>query len=97
LNQKGDLQAVGSVNEKIEGYFRLCRMRRLTGHQGVIIPRANVPDLMLDAEVVEAVRAGKFRVWAVDRALDALQILTGKPAKQVMRAAAETLARFAGR
>ncbi len=96
INQKGDLQAVGSVNEKIEGFFRLCKARRLTGKQGVVIPRANVPDLMLDPEVVEAARIGKFHVWAVDSMLAALEILTGTPSGEVMAKAATTLGKFRG-
>lgn len=94
INQKGEMQAVGSVNEKIESFFRLCRARRLTGHQGVVIPSANVPDLMLDPEVVQAARAGKFHVWAVDSLLAALEVMTGEPACEVMAKAAETLQRY---
>ncbi|HLU39344.1 MAG TPA: Lon-insertion domain-containing protein, partial [Planctomycetota bacterium] len=94
INQKGDMQAVGSVNEKIEGFFRLCRARRLTGHQGVVIPRANVPDLMLEPEVVEAARAGKFHVWAVDTVTEALEVLTGEPAGEVLAKCGQSLQRF---
>ena len=84
------------MNEKIEGFFRLCKARRLTGKQGVVIPRANVPDLMLEPEVVEAARAGKFHVWAVDSMLAALEILTATPAREVMAKAATALTRFRG-
>ncbi|MEZ5965093.1 MAG: AAA family ATPase [Planctomycetota bacterium] len=96
INQRGELQAVGSVNEKVESFFRLCRARRLTGRQGVILPRANVPDLMLEPEVVEAVRDGKFNVFAVDTVLAALEILTGEPAEESMAKAAATLRRYRG-
>jgi len=96
INQRGEMQAVGSVNEKIESFFRLCRARRLTGHQGVVIPRGNVPDLMLEPEVVEAARAGKFHVWVVESVVSALEIMIGEPASEVMARAGETLRRFRG-
>jgi lon-related putative ATP-dependent protease len=80
INQYGEVQAIGGVNEKIEGFFRLCQTRGLTGKQGVIIPRANVRNLMLKREVVDAVRDGQFRVLAVATVDECLEILTGKPA-----------------
>lgn len=96
INQRGEMQAVGSVNEKIESFFRLCRARRLTGRQGVIIPRANVPDLMLEPEVIEAVRTGRFHVWVVDSALAAFELLSGEAAGEAMAKVAKTLRRFRG-
>lgn len=80
VNQKGQIQAIGGVNEKIEGYFEVCRSKGLTGAQGVIIPRANVANLMLNAEVVEAVRQRQFHVWAVETVDQGIEILTGIPA-----------------
>ncbi|HDI61265.1 MAG TPA: ATP-binding protein [Desulfobacteraceae bacterium] len=80
VNQKGQIQAIGGVNEKIEGYFEVCRSKGLTGGQGVIIPRANVANLMLNAEVVEAVRQKQFHVWAVETVEQGIEILTGMPA-----------------
>jgi predicted ATP-dependent protease len=80
VNQKGQIQAIGGVNEKIEGYFEVCRSKELTGAQGVIIPRANVANLMLNTEVVEAVRRGQFHVWAVETVDQGVEILTGMPA-----------------
>jgi len=80
VNQLGQVQAIGGVNEKIEGFFDLCRARGLTGDQGVLIPAANVKNLMLRAEVVEACAAGKFHVWAVDDVDAGMEILTGVPA-----------------
>lgn len=80
VNQKGQIQAIGGVNEKIEGYFEVCRSKGLTGAQGVIIPRANVPNLMLNAEVVAAVRQGQFHVWAVETVEQGIEILTGMAA-----------------
>lgn len=79
INQKGEIQAIGGVNEKIEGFFAVCRNRGLTGDQGVIIPRINVKNLMLNKEVIEAVKAGKFHVYAVKTVDEALEILTGLP------------------
>lgn len=80
INQKGEVQAVGGVNQKIEGFFRACKMKGLTGTQGVIIPKSNVQHLMLDEEVVAAVREGKFHVYAVSSVDEAMEILTGIPA-----------------
>jgi len=80
INQKGEIQPIGGVNEKIEGFFAVCRNRGLTGDQGVIIPELNRKNLMLSKDVVEAVRDGKFRVYAIKTVNDALEILTGLPA-----------------
>jgi predicted ATP-dependent protease len=80
INQFGEVQAVGGVNEKIEGFFRLCEARGLTGEQGVIIPHANISNLMLDERVLEAVRNGQFHVYAVRQADEALSLLVGEPA-----------------
>lgn len=80
VNQHGDVQAIGSVNEKIEGFFEVCRRQGLTGEQGVLIPAANVRHLMLRADVVEAARRGKFHIYPVRTIDDGLELLTGKPA-----------------
>ena len=80
VDQHGNVQAIGGVNQKIEGFFDLCKARGLTGRQGVLIPRANVKHLMLRSEVVEAVRAGQFQVCAVDHVDQCLSLLTGLPA-----------------
>jgi len=80
INQKGELQPIGGVNEKIEGFFAVCNNRGLTGDQGVIIPQQNVKNLMLKKEVVEAVKEGKFRVYAAKTVNEALEVLTGLPA-----------------
>ncbi len=80
INQLGQIQAIGAVNEKIEGFFNLCDKRGLTGEQGVIIPRHNVRHLMLQRRVVEAVRAGKFTVRAVETVEEAVELMTGLPA-----------------
>ncbi len=83
LNQKGDVQPIGGVNEKIEGFFDVCRSRGLTGKQGVVIPIQNVKDLMLREDVVQAVADGKFHIWAIERVEEGIEILTGiKAGKQ---------------
>ena len=78
-DQKGNLQAIGGVNFKIEGFYALCKARGLTGDQGVIIPTTNVEDLQLSAEVVQAVKEGKFHIYAVNHVSEGIQILTGVP------------------
>jgi lon-related putative ATP-dependent protease len=80
VNQHGRLQAIGGVNEKIEGFFDLCQARGLTGEQGVLVPVANVKHLMLRYDVVEAARAGRFRVVPIETVDQAMEILTGLPA-----------------
>jgi len=80
INQYGEVQAIGGVNEKIEGFFQLCHQRGLTGRQGVIIPQANVRNLMLKSEVVEAVSEGLFEVHAVATVDQCLELLMGRKA-----------------
>ena len=80
VNQHGEVQAIGGVNEKIEGFFDLCRERGLTGEQGVLIPAANVRHLMLRPDVIEAVRDGRFGVYPVTSIDQGIEILTGLPA-----------------
>jgi len=77
INQHGDVQPIGGVNEKIEGFFDVCAARGLTGRQGVIIPRSNVAHLMLRQDVVDAVAAGRFRVHAISTVDEGLELLTG--------------------
>ncbi|HET9979067.1 MAG TPA: Lon-insertion domain-containing protein, partial [Ktedonobacterales bacterium] len=80
VNQRGEIQAVGAVTQKIEGFFRLCAARGLTGSQGVLIPRANMRNLVLRDEVVEAARAGQFHIYAISTVDEGMEILTGIPA-----------------
>jgi predicted ATP-dependent protease len=80
VSQSGAILAVGGLNEKIRGFFTVCRRRGLTGDQGVILPADNVVNLMLDADVVEAVRQGKFHIFPVTTIEGAMEILTGLPA-----------------
>lgn len=80
ISQKGEIQPIGGVNEKIEGFFEVCREKGLTGKQGVIIPEANVKDLMLKTRVVEAVREGRFHIYPINQVEQGLELLTGKKA-----------------
>ncbi len=80
VNQKGEIQPIGGVNEKIEGFFRVCKVKGFTGEQGVIIPERNVDNLMLSEEIVEAVREGKFHIYPVKTVEEGIEILTGVPA-----------------
>jgi len=77
VDQYGRIQAIGGVNEKIEGFYRVCKAQGLTGDQGVMIPASNVLDLHLSAEVVDAVRENRFGVWAVESIEDGIEVLTG--------------------
>lgn len=83
MNQFGDVQAVGGINEKIEGFFRLCAMRGLTGTQGVLIPAVNVQSLMLAEEVRTACESGQFHIYSVTHLDEALAMMTAMPAEQV--------------
>jgi hypothetical protein len=77
VNQLGEVQPIGGVNEKIEGFYAVCKARGLSGEQGVIIPRDNIRNLMLKPEVVRAVRDGRFHVWAVANVEQGIELLTG--------------------
>jgi len=80
VNQHGEVQAIGGVNEKIEGFFDICAARGLTGGQGVMIPAANVQHLMLRADIVAACRAGRFAIWPIATVDQGIELLTGRPA-----------------
>jgi predicted ATP-dependent protease len=80
MDQNGLVQPIGGVNEKIEGFFELCKLRGLDGSHGVVIPRRNVKNLMLKKEVVDAVRDQKFSIYPIDFIDEGLEILTGMPA-----------------
>ena len=82
INQQGEVQPVGSVTEKVEGFFTVCQNRELRGDQGVIIPRASVTSLMLRDEVIDAVRAGKFHIYAISTVDEGIELLTGVTAGQ---------------
>ncbi len=80
INQFGQIQPIGGVNAKIEGFYEVCKARGLTGEQGVIIPSTNVRHLMLKPEVIDAVREGKFNVWPIASVDQGIELLTGVPA-----------------
>ncbi len=80
VDQFGRIQAIGGVNEKVEGFYRVCKSRGLTGTQGVIIPATNVEDLQLDPEVISAVEGGEFHIWEVATVEEGIELLTGIPA-----------------
>ena len=77
VNQKGEVQAIGGVNQKIEGFYDVCKTKGLTGQQGVLIPVVNVKNLMVKKEVVDAVEAGNFHIYQVETVEEGIQILTG--------------------
>jgi predicted ATP-dependent protease len=77
VNQQGDIQPIGGGNQKIEGFYDVCMLKGLTGTQGVIIPAANVEDLMLREDVIDAVAAGKFHILPVTKIEQGIEILTG--------------------
>ena len=80
INQYGEVQAVGGVNEKIEGFFRLCQARGLTRHHAVIIPAANKRNLILHQDVIDAVKKDLFSIYAVATVDETLELLSGRPA-----------------
>ncbi len=97
VDQHGEVRAVGGVNEKVEGFYATCKAAGLTGRQGVIVPAANVANLMLDAEVVTAVEEGRFHVWAVRTVDQGIALLTGEPAGTVHDLVAARLQAFGER
>ena len=82
VNQNGEIQAIGGINRKIEGFFDVCRLQGFTGEQGILMPRANLRNLMLRRDVVEAVQQGKFHIYAVSSIDEGIEVLTGVPAGQ---------------
>ncbi len=85
VNQLGEIQPIGGVNEKIEGVFRVCKIQGLKGEQGVVIPKSNVKNLVLSQEVIEAVSAGKFNIYAITHIDQGIEVLTGKPAGRLRK------------
>jgi predicted ATP-dependent protease len=77
VNQNGEIQAIGGINQKIEGFYDLCRIKGLTGEQGVLMPRSNVRHLMLRSDVVDAVKEGKFHIHSVGAIDEGIEVLTG--------------------
>jgi predicted ATP-dependent protease len=85
VNQKGEIQAIGGVNQKIEGYYEVCKLKGLNEEQGVMIPETNVKHLMLKEEVVEAVKKGDFKVWSVSHIDEGIEVLTGTKAGKKLK------------
>jgi len=85
INQKGEIQPIGGVNEKIEGFYDVCKAKGLTGTQGVIIPESNIPNLMLREDIVEAVKNNKFHIYPVKSIDHGIEILTGKKAGKKLK------------
>jgi predicted ATP-dependent protease len=83
VDQRGVIQPIGGATEKIEGFFDICNSRVLSGNQGVVIPIQNIDNLMLKDEVLEAVKEGKFHLYAVERIEEGIEILTGLPAGEL--------------
>ena len=80
MNQKGEIQPIGGVNEKIEGFYQICKMRGLDGSHGVMIPIQNVKNLQLPDEIVQSVKNGLFTIYAVSNIDEGIEVLTGVPA-----------------
>jgi predicted ATP-dependent protease len=83
VNQKGEVQAIGGVNEKIEGYYAVCKAKGLTGEQSCMIPFSNAQNLMLKDEVVDAIKAGRFHIYPVKTIAEGIGVLTGVPAGEL--------------
>ena len=82
VNQKGEIQPIGGVTEKIEGFFEVCKIKGITGQQGVMIPQQNVKDLALNEEIAEAVGEGRFHIYPVASVDEGIELLTGAAAGQ---------------
>jgi predicted ATP-dependent protease len=80
VNQKGEVQAIGGVNQKIEGFYDLCKIRGLLGKQGVVIPKSNIKNLMLREDVVKAIKNDKFHIYPVETIDEGIEVLTSVPA-----------------
>ena len=95
MNQKGVVQPIGGVNEKIEGFFKVCQAKGLTGEQGVIIPRRNLDNLMLDQEIIDAVDQGDFNLYSIEEIDQALEIMLEKDAEKIHSSVKEKLEEYA--
>jgi predicted ATP-dependent protease len=86
VNQRGQVQPIGGVTQKVEGFYNTCKIHGLTGTQGVIIPKANARDLMLNAEVIQAVDEGQFHIYAIETIDEGIALLTGKAPEEIHQA-----------
>lgn len=94
VSQKGEIQPIGGINEKIEGFFDVCKIKGFTGNQGVMMPIQNVKNLLLKDEVVEAVKEGKFNIYAISSIEEGLEVLTGKKMQDIDKLVNENLDRY---
>ena len=94
VSQKGEIQPIGGINEKIEGFFDVCKIKGFTGNQGVMMPIQNVKNLLLKDEVVEAIKEGKFNIYAIKSIEEGLEILTGKSIEEIDKLVNENLDRY---
>ena len=94
VSQKGEIQPIGGINEKIEGFFDVCKIKGFTGNQGVMMPIQNVNNLLLKDEVVEAIKEGKFNIYAIKSIEEGLEILTGKSIEEIDKLVNENLDRY---
>lgn len=94
VSQKGEIQPIGGINQKIEGFFDVCKIKGFTGNQGIMMPIQNVKNLLLKDEVVEAVKEGKFNIYAISSIEEGLEIMTGKKISEIDKVVNETLEKF---
>ena len=94
INQFGEIQPIGGVNEKIEGFFQICEQRGLKGNEGVIIPEQNVNDLMLKEEVIDAVRKGIFHVYPISHVWEGMELMTGRTKEEIIDLVKNKLKRY---
>lgn len=101
MNQKGEIQPIGGVNEKIEGFYKVCKNKKITDNQGVVIPEQNIDNLMLKEEIIKAINEDKFHLYAISNIDEAIEIMFDRPAEEVhkkvqeeMKAKAEKAAKF---
>ncbi len=94
MNQKGDIQVVGGVTEKVEGFYFTCKKQGLTGEQGVILPKNNLRNLVLQDEVAKAIEDGKFHIYPVERIEEAIEILTGKKYEEIKELVIKKLLKY---
>ncbi|MDK2564814.1 ATP-binding protein [Romboutsia sedimentorum] len=94
VSQKGEIQPIGGINQKIEGFFDVCKIKGFTGNQGIMMPIQNVKNLLLKDEVVEAVKEGKFNIYAISSIEEGLEIITGKKINEIDKVVNDTLEKF---
>ena len=94
VSQKGEIQPIGGINQKIEGFFDVCKIKGFTGNQGVMMPIQNVKNLLLKDEVIDAVKEGKFNIYAISKIEEGLEILTGKNIDEIDKVVKQTLEKY---